>query len=86
MITQLFGNVLRAHSAAIGGGLVTTYTSCVKCDCGAHYERAEVRLPIKDVGIFDCHNCGAVIERWHGKVAPLFRVVQLPKPKCSNAA
>ena len=65
---------------------MTTYTSCVKCDCGARYERAEVHLPIKDVGVFECHQCGAVIERWHGKVAPLFRLLHAPAYKSSSAA
>jgi hypothetical protein len=65
---------------------VTSYTSCVQCGCGARYERAEVQLPIKDVGIFECHHCGRVIERWHGKLVPAFRVVEPPKSKSSNAA
>jgi len=58
----------------------------VQCNCGARYERAEVRLPIKDIGIFECQYCSAVIERWHGKTAPLFRVVKLPDSRPSNAA
>ncbi|MFT3729396.1 MAG: hypothetical protein QM759_16350 [Terricaulis sp.] len=65
---------------------MTAYTSCIQCVCGARYERAEVHLPIKDVGIFECQHCSAIIERWHGKTAPLFRVAELPKPKSSNAA
>jgi hypothetical protein len=66
---------------------VTSYTSCVQCTCGARYERAEVHLPIKDVGVFECHHCGLVLERWHGKRAPLFRAVAPPpQRKTPNAA
>jgi hypothetical protein len=45
-----------------------------------------VHLPIKDVGIFECHHCGETIERWHGKLAPLFRFVERPRQTASNAA
>jgi hypothetical protein len=65
---------------------MASFTTCVQCTCGARYERAEVRLPIKDVGIFECYHCGAVIERWHGKTVPAFRVAALPKQKSSSAA
>jgi hypothetical protein len=43
-------------------------------------------LPIKDVGMFECDDCGEVIERWHGKQAPLFRAVASPKRRTPNAA
>jgi len=65
---------------------VASYTSCVQCDCGARYERAEVQLPIKDVGVFECQYCGAIIERWHGKSVPAFRAIAPPVRKSSSAA
>lgn len=48
-------------------------TSDVACGCGAEYERVLVTLPIKDVGIFECRDCGAPVERWHGKDVPRFK-------------
>jgi hypothetical protein len=59
---------------------------CVSCACGAKYERGEARLPITDVGIQECHHCGIVIERWHGKIVPVFRLVSVPDAKNANAA
>lgn len=60
--------------------------ACIWCDCGAKYERAEMRLPIKDVGIFECFGCGAVVERWHGKLVPAFKLIALPNQKVPTAA
>lgn len=60
--------------------------ACVWCDCGAKYERAEMTLPIKDVGIFECHGCGVVMERWHGKIVPAFKLIAMPTGKSSSAA
>jgi hypothetical protein len=62
------------------------FNTCVSCTCGAHYERAEVALPIKDVGIYECHHCGEVLERWHGKTVPQFRLLAAPQSKASSAA
>ncbi|QGZ96082.1 hypothetical protein [Terricaulis silvestris] len=62
------------------------YSACVACACGAKYERAEAQLPIKDIGIFECQVCGEVVERWHGRSVPTFRLVQNPTTKASNAA
>ncbi len=61
-------------------------TTCVSCACGAEYERTKARLPIKDIGIYECHYCGARIEQWHGNVVPVFRVLNAPKAKDSSAA
>lgn len=63
-----------------------TIVACVWCTCGARYERAEVRLPIKDVGIFECFDCGAVIERWQGREVPTFKLIARPQAKTPSAA
>lgn len=60
--------------------------ACVWCACGARYERAEVRLPIKDVGIFECFHCGEIMDRWHGRDVPTFRLIARPEAKSSSAA
>ncbi|HRK64630.1 MAG TPA: hypothetical protein PLN53_09565 [Terricaulis sp.] len=65
---------------------MSRYTMCVTCACGAKYERGEVRLPIRDIGIQECNHCGDVIERWHGKVVPIFRFVSAPQSKKVSAA
>jgi hypothetical protein len=62
------------------------FSACVACACGAKYERAEAQLPIKDIGIFECQVCGEVVERWHGRVVPTFRLVAKPALKTSSAA
>lgn len=58
----------------------------VSCTCGAAYERAEVHLPIKDVGIFECFHCNAVMERWHGRDVPTFKLIARPNAKTTSAA
>jgi hypothetical protein len=62
------------------------FSACVACVCGAKYERAEAHLPIKDIGIFECQVCGEVLERWHGRIVPTFRLIQKPAAKTSSAA
>ena len=62
------------------------YTTCLSCACGAKYERGEVKLPIRDVGVQECHHCGATIERWQGKVVPIFRLLSVPKSNKADAA
>ena len=62
------------------------FSACVACACGAKYERAEANLPIKDIGIFECEVCGDVVERWHGRIVPTFKLVQRPAAKSSTAA
>jgi hypothetical protein len=47
----------------------------ITCACGACYERVERALPIKDIGLFECHDCGARLEIWSGRVVPLFKRV-----------
>jgi len=48
----------------------------VDCGCGARYQRRMVQLPIKDIGCFDCDDCGARLEVWSGRSVPAFRRVQ----------
>lgn len=61
-------------------------TRIISCACSAQYERVEVRLPIKDVGVFECGYCGAEIEHWHGRVVPAFHLHAPPKPGRKPAA
>lgn len=65
---------------------VPAFTTCIQCACGAKYERAEAHLPIKDIGIYECRVCGAVIERWHGRDVPMFKLVERPAVTKSSAA
>lgn len=48
----------------------------INCACGACYERVERTLPIKDIGLFECHDCGVRIEIWSGRTVPLFKRVE----------
>jgi hypothetical protein len=52
---------------------------CVWCACGAKYERRDVRLPIKDIGVYECLECGDVLARWSGRVVPAFRPIGATK-------
>jgi hypothetical protein len=65
---------------------IPIFSSCVSCQCGAKYERAEAHLPIKDVGIYECCVCGEVLERWHGRDVPMFKLIARPESKASSAA
>ena len=42
------------------------------CACGARYEREVRTLPIKDIGAFECVDCGVRLEIWSGRKVPLF--------------
>ena len=48
----------------------STVTSCA---CGVQYERQDARWPIKDIGLFECVECGARIEIWSGRTVPVFK-------------
>lgn len=61
-------------------------SACIWCNCGAKYERLDVQLPIKDVGVFECHGCGEVLERWSGRRVPAFKLISLPETKAIDAA
>lgn len=65
---------------------MSRFTTCVSCACGARYERAEAHLPIKDVGIYECHHCGLVLERWQGRVVPEFKLLDLPIRKAASTS
>jgi hypothetical protein len=47
-------------------------STIIACACGASYERREVQLPIKDIGHFECYECGARLEIWSGRKVPVF--------------
>ena len=51
----------------------------VRCNCGVSYERTEQRLPIKDIGVFECEQCGARLDMWSGRTVPEFKRVATPK-------
>lgn len=44
----------------------------VACTCGASYERRDIPLPVKDIGVFECAACGARLAAWSGRVVPVF--------------
>ena len=46
------------------------------CTCGAHYEREERTLPIKDIGMFECVDCGVRLEIWSGRTVPVFKRIK----------
>lgn len=61
------------------------YNTCVDCDCGARYQRAEARLPIKDIGVFECDLCGQVLEHWHSQIVPHYKLMPAQERKSSAA-
>lgn len=52
----------------------------IHCACGAGYERCERQLPIKDIGLFACEECGARVEIWSGRTVPMFKRVSTQAP------
>jgi hypothetical protein len=54
--------------------------SIIQCACGVSYERREHQLPIKDIGLFACEECGARIEIWSGRTVPIFKRVEAQAP------
>jgi len=46
------------------------------CACGACYEREVRTLPIKDIGLFECVDCGARLEIWSGRDVPVFKRIK----------
>ena len=55
---------------------MTTESTIVSCACGACYERQQRTLPIKDIGMFECVDCGARIEIWSGRTVPVFKRIK----------
>lgn len=51
-------------------------TTIISCACGAHYEREERVLPIKDIGLFECAECGVRLEIWSGRTVPVFKRIK----------
>lgn len=56
-----------------------------ECQCGAAYERREVTLPIKDIGFFECAECGARLEIWSGRNVPVFKQIQARRREIKSA-
>lgn len=48
----------------------------ISCACGACYEREERTLPIKDIGLFECVDCGKRLEIWSGRTVPIFKRIK----------
>ena len=48
----------QGRSREVGLVAIPAFDACVSCACGAKYERAEAKLPIKDIGMFECVVCG----------------------------
>jgi hypothetical protein len=48
----------------------------VSCACGVAYERHVRALPIKDIGLFECVECGARLEIWSGRNVPVFKRIK----------
>jgi hypothetical protein len=44
-----------------------------------------VKLPIKDIGSFECHDCGARLEIWSGRKAVLFKRIETEQPASKRA-
>ncbi len=57
-------------------GVMTPETTIISCACGACYERQERILPIKDIGLFECVDCGARMEIWSGRTVPVFKRIK----------
>jgi hypothetical protein len=55
---------------------MTPETTITECTCGIQYERQERILPIKDIGIFECVECGARLEIWSGRKVPVFKRIK----------
>jgi hypothetical protein len=51
-------------------------STTIQCGCGACYERQERTLPIKDIGVFECVECGVRLEIWSGRKVPVFKRVK----------
>lgn len=58
----------------------------LNCACGCSYERREVHLPIKDIGAFECDECGARLEIWSGRTVPVFKRIAQPQPAAKRSA
>jgi len=59
--------------------------SIIECACGVRYERSERQLPIKDIGLFECDECGQRLEMWSGRTVPLFKRIRERLPEAKRA-
>jgi hypothetical protein len=50
----------------------------VTCECGAVYERTEVKLIFRDKDSYEC-GCGRTLESWNGSRIPQFRLITRPQ-------
>lgn len=57
----------------------------VFCGCGAAYLRRDVQIPIKDIGVFECHDCGARLAMWAGRTVPVFERLPRNAPQSKHA-
>lgn len=60
-------------------------STIVDCACGARYEREVRTLPIKDIGAFECVDCGVRLEIWSGRKVPLFKRLKDDTPRQKRA-
>ena len=51
-------------------------STITNCACGVQYERQQRILPIKDIGLFECVECGARLEIWSGRTVPVFKRIK----------
>lgn len=57
----------------------------ISCACGAEYRRVVQLLPIRDIGLFECRECGVTLESWSGRSVPHFELVPAAKSKSAAA-
>ncbi len=55
---------------------MTPETTIISCACGVQYERQDRAIAIKDIGLFECVECGARMEIWSGRVVPVFKRIK----------
>lgn len=58
---------------------MSTEPRIIACTCGTSYQRTEQTLPIKDIGVFECEDCGARLDMWSGRVVPEFKRIAASK-------
>jgi len=54
--------------------------SKVTCECGAVYERTEVKLIFRDNDSYECV-CGRTLASWNGSRIPQFRLISKPEQR-----
>ncbi len=56
----------------------------ITCECGAVYERTEVKLIFRDNDSYDCRVCRRELESWNGSRIPQFRLISSPESRASE--